>query len=115
MENNYRGVPIEIDGRPLFFRFGFNALCALENALGTSTSNVTFASVKAQRAFVWAGLQHEKNPPTLAEVGEWLTPLLKDQKRLGEILEAAATAYAAAFPEDESKNAEAVTVGESNA
>jgi hypothetical protein len=106
MENKYRGVPIEIDGQALFFYFGFNDLCALENALGTSTSNVTFASVKAQRAFVWAGLQHEKNPPSIEEVGEMLTPYLKDQKRLSEILEAAATAYAHVFP-DQPKTEEA--------
>jgi hypothetical protein len=111
MENKYRGVPIEIDGQPLFLRFDFNSLVALEEALGTPDISLNKLGFKGQRALIWAALQHDKNAPSLAEVGGMLGPYLKDPKRYSEILEAAWKAYAQAFPddpkpkEDESKNA----------
>jgi hypothetical protein len=113
MENKYRGVPIEIDGQPLFLRFDFNSLVALEEALGTPDVTWNKLGFKGQRALVWAGLQHQKDAPSLSEVGDMLAPYLKDVKRYKEILEAAGKAYGAAFPdapkaeEDDSKNAPA--------
>jgi hypothetical protein len=100
MENNkYRGVPIEIDGQPLFLRFDFNSLVALEEALGTFDPKFEALGFKGQRALIWAGLQHDKNAPTLVEVGDMLGPYLKDPKRYSEILEAAAKAHSLAFPD----------------
>jgi hypothetical protein len=99
MESKYRGVPIEIDGQPLFLRFDFNSLVALEEALGTQDFIFGKLGFKGQRAMIWAGLLHNKNAPTLTEVGDMLGPYLKDVKRYGEILEAAAKAYQLAFPD----------------
>jgi hypothetical protein len=111
-DNKYRGVPIEIGGRPLFLRYDFNALVAVEESNGSL--EVKFQSPKAARALIWAGLQHMKEAPTLVEVGDMLSEYQHDMKRYGEILEAAAKAYAQAFPEapkepteDDSKNAPA--------
>jgi hypothetical protein len=99
MENKYRGVPIEVDGQPLFLRFDFNSLVALEEALGTQEFVFGKLGFKGQRAMIWAGLHHQKDAPTLAEVGDMLGPYLKDPKRYTEIIEAAAKAYALAFPD----------------
>jgi hypothetical protein len=100
METKYRGVPIEIDGQPLFLRFDFNSLVALEEALGASDLNFSALGFKGQRALIWASLQHQKDAPTLTEVGDMLGPYLKDTKRYGEIMEAAVKAYGLAFPDD---------------
>lgn len=116
MANKYLGVPVEIGGRPLFLRYDFNALVALEEVLGSPEVIFGKLGFRGQRALVWAGMQHEKNPLTIAEVGDLLDPYLKDTKTYAAIMESAAKAYAQAFPdapkeapEDDSKNAGAAT------
>lgn len=118
--NGKRGYVVELGGATRLLRFDMNALCALEEALGLSITDFDpgKAGFRGQRALLWAGLLHEdeqfaKGYParlTVAQVGEWMTPLMLEPENYSKALTAAANAFAAAFPEpkseDDSKNVE---------
>jgi hypothetical protein len=109
-ENKHRAIPVEIGGKFYQLRYDFNSIVELENQTGTSYPTSTFKGI---RALIWAGLLHDKSQSlSLEEVGNMLTPYLKDRAQYAEINKAAIQAFNAMFPEptaqdEELKNAPA--------
>lgn len=94
-----KSVPVELGGKTRNLKFGYNALCALEGALGIPISDigkklVGSVDLRTVRGLVWAGLIHESPEMTLDEVGNMLND---DLARLGEVSTKVGDAFAAAF------------------
>jgi len=92
-----KGVQIELGGRMRTFRFDFNALCLLEDALGISITEIGkvmsgAVKLKVMRSIVWAALQHEDETLTPKDVGKLLDPA-----DMGKVAEAIRKAFELAF------------------
>ena len=101
-----QSVSVKLGDKTRHLRYNFNALVALEEALGSPISEIgTLVSgsvrLKDLRAIVWAGLLHEDADVTEKDVGSWL-----DLSMLGEIADKVREAFEAALPaSDGAKNA----------
>lgn len=91
--------PVDLGKRRVVLRYDINALCELELVLGVSGVQALAARLDdigfgTLRAFVWAGVLHGDEQPTLRQVGSWI-----DAGRLEPIGVAIGEAFAAAFPD----------------
>ena len=106
MANPVRGeVGFEADGTPYTLMFSTNALCALEDALGMSVTDIGAqmsgsVRLKTLRSLFWAGLQDHHAGVSEAEAGRII-----DQVGAAEAGELIGRAFAAAFPQAEEAKA----------
>lgn len=105
-----KGVNVVIGSKGRTFRYNLNSLAELEAAINCRVQDMEPRKFgfREHRAVVWAALLHEEPKLTLVQAGDLLTPLLDDAKEYGEIIDAALSAFAGAFP-DRPEGAEAGT------
>jgi hypothetical protein len=96
-----KGIAVVIGSKGKVFRFNLNALAALEGAMGLPVQKIDARNFgfKDHRALVWAGLLHDEPKLTLEQAGLLLDQVLPSAKEYGEVIDAALTAFGAAFPD----------------
>ena len=100
MANKLRGeVPFQVEGQDYTLSFGINSLCALEDKLGKTVTEIgaLFGSnmgIRELRAVFWAGLQDHHEGTSEQQAGKLMTAL--GAARAGEVI---GEAFVAAFPE----------------
>ena len=106
MANAQRGeVALDVDGKTYVFRFSVNAICELEEALGSSVntiagqlSDMSAVKMKTVRALVWAALRDNHSEMTITDAGE----LISDAG-VAAVMESVGLAFARAFPSGEAQ------------
>lgn len=106
MANPHTGErSFEVGGATYTLRFTVNALCELEDAVGSSVSELgaaladpTRARVKLMRALLWAGLRDRHPQLTIEDAGALL-----DDGGAQRIMPLVAEAFSLAFPAPEKK------------
>lgn len=94
-------IPIELGGKSRRLRYTFNALCAVEDALGAPITEILdkqvsgSVSVRDLRGLIWAGLLDEDESIGIKEVGEWLD----EEGSLQDVADKFRMAFEAAFPD----------------
>ena len=76
-----RGVVVALDGKERHLRFTFNALCRMEQSLGTSVNNIILSGLAGfveVRALMWAALLDETPNLTVEEAGNLIGAYLEE-------------------------------------
>lgn len=105
-------IPIELGGKTRRLRYDFNAICSMEEALGSSISDLLrglsgSVSFRDLRGMIWAGLLHENAALRQTDVGGWLQELAdQGEGGIASVVNKFRDAFEAAWPStpENSKN-----------